>query len=618
MIGPIKDPLLLAEKLGTTTMDRRKLFKMSLAAGATLTATSLLAACGDEADDGVAAETGDDSEADEPEPDADDASEDDADEAPDDIVADATLTIPMVTTLDLTLDPNKALNYAIYGSLLPYIYSGLVVYDPDAVSSPDIAENWEVSDDGLEWTFHMQEAHFASGRRVTPEDCIYSYKRVLDPNQPASTTQYFEHVVGVAEYLEGEADEIEGFTIVDDQTLTVTLTGPYSFFLSMMCTFPWLVVDQELVEEHGDHNNSAWAVTGAYGAGPWKVQDFDPTTGLELEPNEYYFGGHSGSVSHISMPILRGPTADNTALNMYKADQAEVLPNFPLSLLDAVEQDHPDEIEWIVASGTESIAMNFDREPFDNVLVRRAFGMAIDRERYANELWRGTRTPTSCFTPPNVPDYECPEGIQYDPEEAQNLLAAAGYPDGEGLPPVTIYVSSDESGENVNRTRALAQMWTETLGADVEIDTSMTTSQIIDRRTEEKGLQLEIMGWINIQDTPRFVYLMKSDHPAMFERFWWGKEVEAMEYDGETYDPAAASAEFDELIEQAEVEQDEEVRNDLYYQAEELMLNNAVYVPMANYRFPSLTKPYVKGLAWGAYFYRLPHPLESDFIIEDA
>jgi oligopeptide transport system substrate-binding protein len=623
---------LLADYIDERSLSRRNLCKLSLGAAVTLAGIPLLSACGEE-DEGVAesndgAAASDDTGEEELETDDEavdeeldtDVDDDDAEgeEAPEDIATDVTLTIPIVTTLDLTLDPNKALNYAIFGNLYPYIYAGLVTYDPDARAEPDLAEDWEVSDDGINWTFHLREAHFASGRQVTPEDCLYSWKRALDPDVTASTAHYFEHILGHQAFVDGEADELEGVEIVDDATISIQLSEPYTTFLSYMCTFPWLVVDRELVEEYGDHNNSDWTNHGAYGAGPWQVVNFDPTSEIALERNEYYYGAHSESITRIDLPILRGPVAENTGLNMYKADQADVLPNFPLSLLDAVEEEFEDEVTWVVASGTISVAMNFAEEPFDNVLVRRAFGKAIDRDTLGDVVWRGTRTPTTCFTPPNVPDYDCPDGLEYDPDEARELLEAAGFPGGEGLPEITMYVSSEASGEDVNRTRALAEMWIDTLGANVTVDTSRTTSQITELREERGGFQLEVMGWINIQETPNFVTLMRSDNPFMENRFNWGIDVPSMEFDGEDFDPTSDSQRFDELLEQALIEQDPESRNEMYYEAESLMLRNAVYVPWANYRFPCLAKSRVKGLQWGAYFYNFPHPVRQGVYVENS
>jgi ABC-type transport system substrate-binding protein len=534
-----------------------------------------------------------------------------------DVQTGVTLTMPLVTVFDITLDPNKAENLGEHAELYMYIYGGMVVHSKDAHVQQDLAETIETSDDGLVYTFHIRpDAKFGNGRAVVADDFIYSWERALDPERPSPTRFFLENIEGYEAFSNGEADTLSGVRKIDDQTVEVTLSRPYNFFLSYMCVFPWYIVDRELVEAHGDRNNSEWTNHQPYGTGQWKVDRFDPTTAIELVPNEHHWAPPSPSISRIIIPILKGPTAANTALNLYKADQAQVIGAIPLSLLDSVRQDFPDELVEVLVGGTQSVALSFSKPPFDNVLARRAFAMALDRETFCNQVWNGARRPTEVFEPPSIKDYTPPEGIAYDPEGAVEVLAAAGFPNGEGLPTITLYMSSETSAEDINRWRALAQMWNDTLGSDVVIDTSMTADQINRRRVEEKGFQIEIMGVINITETPQLMSeFMRSDSVYQKDRFDWGIEVEAMEYDGVTYDPTADSAEFDRLVNEADVAQDPVARNELYHQAEELALRNAVYIPFGNYVFPALNKANIEGLLWGPYYYLIPGVVNEDVVV---
>lgn len=533
------------------------------------------------------------------------------------LATNVTLTFPIVTTIDVTLDPNKAQNWLILGNLYEYIYGGLVRYDKDAHVIPDLAEKWDKSPDGLVYTFHLRSnAKFASGRPVTPDDFIYSWKRSLDPKKPSPAAHFLEHLKGYDEFTKGQTTELAGAKKIDDKTIELTLSKPYNFFLSYLAIYPWYVVDKDLVEKYGDANNVDWTNHQPYGTGAWKVSKFDPTTGIELVPNENYWDQHSPSVTKINMPILKGPTAPNQALNLYKGDQADVVNGFPLSLLDAIEKDFKDQIIVVTVGGTGNVAMSFSKKPFDNVLVRRAFAMAIDRDKYDNQIWRGNFKPTDCFEPPSVPNYQCPPGIKFNLDEAKKVLAAAGFPNGQGLPPITLYISSETSAEDVNRYRALADMWNKGLGANVQVDTSMTLSQIIDKRTAEKGFQMELMGWINITETPQLMSeVFRTDSPYMKNRFDWGISVPKMSYGGVEYDPTGDAKKFDELMAQADVEQDPKKRNDLYQQGETLVLKNAVYAPYGNFIYRELVKPRVKGLEYGAYFYSFPFPVEKNVVV---
>ncbi len=219
-----------------------------------------------------------------------------------------TLTMPMVTTFDITLDPNKAENLGEHAELYMYIYGGMVVDDKDAHVLKDLAESIETSPDGLVYTFHIRpDAKFGSGRAVVADDFIYSWKRSLDPERPSPTAHFLENLQGYEEYSSGEATEISGVTKIDDQTLQLTLSRPYNYFLSYMCIFSWYVVDRELVEQYGDSNNSEWTNHQPYGTGMWKVDKFDPTTGIELVPNEHHWAPPSPSISRIVIPNSERP-----------------------------------------------------------------------------------------------------------------------------------------------------------------------------------------------------------------------------------------------------------------------------------------------------------------------
>ncbi|HET7037386.1 MAG TPA: ABC transporter substrate-binding protein [Thermomicrobiaceae bacterium] len=535
-----------------------------------------------------------------------------------DFAKNVTVTIPIATTIDITLDPHKAINSLLLFNLYDYVFGGVTKYDKDAHVVPDLSDKWEASQDGLTYTFHLRDGiKFANGRAVTPDDFLYSWKRSLDPKKPSPMAHFLEHVEGYEDYLGGKATDLTGFKKVDDKTIQVTLSKPYNFFLSYSCTYVFWVVDKDLVEKYGDDNNSDWTNHQPYGTGPWKVTKFDPATTIEMVPNENFWGEPSPSVTKVNWPILKGPTGPNQALNLYKAGQADIVSNFPLSLLDAVEKDNKDEILPVTVGGTRSVALSFTKKPFDNVLVRLAFGMAIDRDTYCKTVWRGAYTPTDHFEPPAIKDYDPPKGIAYDPDGAKKVLEAAGFPNGQGLPPITLYIPSDTSAEDVNRYRALADMWNKTLGANVQINTAFTNTQIIDKRTQEKGFQMELMGWINITETPQLMSeVFRTDSPYMKDRFDWGIEVPAKTYNGVTYDPTADAKKFDELMNQADIEQDPKKRNQLYHDGEALILKNAIYVPFGNYVYRELINPKLKGLEWGAFFYTYPVSIKKNVVME--
>ncbi len=159
-------------------------------------------------------------------------------------------------------------------------------------------------------------------------------------------------------------------------------------------------------------------------------------------------------------------------------------------------------------------------------------------------------------------------------------------------------------------------MWNKGLGANVQVNTSLTNTQIIDKRKAEKGFQMEIMGWINITETPQLESeVFRTDSVYMKDRFDWGLPVPTKSSNGVAYDPATDAKKFDELMNQADVEQDPKKRNDLYNQGEALILKNAVYVPYGNFVYRELVKPKVQGLEWGAFFFFYPRSFEKNVVV---
>lgn len=226
-----------------------------------------------------------------------------------------TLTLPIVTTTDITLDPHKAINSLVFGNLYEYMYGGLTRYDKDAHVIPDLAERWDKSPDGLVYTFHLRDGiKFANGKPITPDDFIYSWKRALDPKTPSPALIFLEDLKGYDEYRMGKTTDLTGARKINDKTIELTLSKPVNYFLSYLSIYTWYVVDKDLVEKYGDSNNTAWTNHEPYGTGAWKVSKFDPNTGIELVPNENYWGKRSQSVTKINMPIIKGPTGPTQAL----------------------------------------------------------------------------------------------------------------------------------------------------------------------------------------------------------------------------------------------------------------------------------------------------------------
>jgi ABC-type transport system substrate-binding protein len=586
------DSLIQVLKSGAPEVSRRDLMRISaLAAGAVVTARTGIAAAAPSSTRSLTERFQDE-----------------------EIETDVTITVPFDPYgQPVTLDPHRTANWGPFWVMFPNVWSGLLRYDENGAVILDLADSVNVSDDGLVYTFAIRpDAQFASGNQVTANAFVSSWQRALTPGNLSPMASFMTLVEGYSDYVQGESDEI-GFAAIDDLTVQITLSRAATFFPSYLASFVWSVVDPAALEEFGDEE---FALNGA-GTGPWQFTEFDPSVQLVMEPNPNYYGGNSPSLSRIVWPFITGPTAASMALEMYREDEA-VSADVPLSLKTEVEEDDElsEELVRISPEGSvRAIGLDFNQEPFNDVRVRRAVAHAIDRDLWASNFWEGTWAPGSSFTPPvlaEIANYEAPAGIEFDPDQARSLLEQAGYPEGEGLPEIVYYQPAEDSESDKARMQALLLMIRDNSGIEIRHEIGLTTQQIADIHADAGGRQFDILWWWNIYETPRMLNELASpDSPYMRGVFNWSEELEP----SGDLDPGADAGAFEALADDADVESDEGVRNSLYRDAEELMLQNAVYIPLGYWIQMFVQKPYLQGTRQGPWTGRLPVLFDSEVVV---
>jgi oligopeptide transport system substrate-binding protein len=526
---------------------------------------------------------------------------------------DATVTIPLDPYGQaVTLDPHRSVNWGPFWVMFPNVWGGLVRYDENAKVQYDLAESHTVSEDGKVYQFKIRpDAKYASGNPVKAADFVSSWKRALDPSRLSPMAPYMSHINGYTSYISRRSKTLS-VKALDDATVEITLSKPYSYFLSYLAAFVWSVVDPAVLES----NPEDFYLHDA-GTGPWRVTEFDPATQLVMEPNSNYYGGTSPSIAKLVWSFVTGPSAASEALNLYKQDKA-VSADVPLSLKSSVERDPAlsQELKKIEPQGTtRAVGMDFNQPPFNDVRVRRAFAQAIDREKWANEIWEGTWVPAQAFTPPVVSTlsgYKPPELIGFDADAAKGLLEEAGFPNGEGLPPITYYEPSEDTDDEKARWKAFLDMIQENLGVTVEHDTSKTRDQIQNLQQDNGGRQFDVVWWWNTTETPHLISeVLASTSPYMRGVFNWNPDLEP----SGDFDPGADSDAFDEFVANADVELDADTRNDLYRQAEELAIKNAVYIPLGHWVQMFVQKPWLQGTKQGYWTGRLPILFDKDVVV---
>ena len=310
------------------------------------------------------------------------------------------------------------------------IFDRLVDVEVDADGNskivPSLAENWDISDDGLEYTFHLRQGvKFHNGNDFTAEDVAYTFHRMLTV-EGGVNTEFIDQIKGADELLAGETDTLEGVEVVDDYTIKVTLKEPFAGFLASISSPGVSIYDSEATEAAGDQFGMDPAVT--VGTGPFEFSSWSFNNQLVLTRNEDYWKGASG-LPGVVIKII--PDTETQSM-MFESGELDILDlDYAADSADRFTETYPDQIVQGPRVGIVYFTMNFNKEPFQDVRVRKAVQMSIDRQAILDALYGGRGQVEQGIFPHGLigfnPDQE---EIKYDPEAAKALLAEAGYADG--------------------------------------------------------------------------------------------------------------------------------------------------------------------------------------------
>ena len=501
-----------------------------------------------------------------------------------------------------TLDP--ALNSSIDGAnTLITVFEPLLLIDENNEVIPGQAESYTVSDDGLVWTFTMRDGlKWSDGSDLTAKDFEYSFKRLAAPDTAAP---YAETVVGMIDGYEdavGNPDaagnmttepDFDALNVVaseDGKTLTVTLSYPCAYFDKLAAFAAMSPVQQATVEANGD----AWCTApDTYVCnGPYYISDWVPSERLVLTKNPNYVGGWDSSkiVSDtITLLLLEDSSASYAAYNSGEAQLVKDVPTDEIPSLTKAEDGGDFYVDTIL--GTYYLSLNDQKEPFNDVNVRKALSLAIDRDYVANTIMQGTYTPAYNIVGPGIVDEN---GMFYDNanggktyisedyeanlEAAKQALADAGYPNGEGFP--VIEYSTNDVGYHTPVAEYLQQAWGE-LGITVNINKVEWASFTPMRRAGDYDASRN--GWV----------MDYNDPSNMLELFTTGNGNNDGKY---------SNAEFDAAIEASKVA-DKSVHFQKLHEAEDILMNDYACIPVAYYNDFWLQSPSLKGTWHSPYGY---------------
>jgi len=466
-----------------------------------------------------------------------------------------------------SLDPIRAQSVQ-EAEYVVHIFSGLTALNEKLEVVPDLAEKWQVSNDGRTYTFTVRKnAKFHDGRDVRASDVKYSLERAADPANTSTVAEtYLNDITGVTERLQGKATDISGVKVRDDFTVEMTLVEPRVYFLSKL-TYPVAyVVDRANVESGG----AAWW-TKPNGTGPFRVREAKPNESLVLARNDAYYGSKAvlSEVDFIPVPPLAA----------YEAGQIDLaIPD--LADIERVT-DKSDPLSRELRVRTEMdvhyLGFNVTAKPFDDPKVRQAFNHALDRDKIANVTLKKTVLKADGILPPGMPGRNDKiKGLDFDVSRARQLIAESSYRDVKNFPEIVLTIMGTRA-DAPQEIAAMAAMYRQNLGVDVRVR-QMDRDAFLDGLAKSRErFQVFYTGWVaDYADPQNFLDLL----------FHGGSNENHTQY---------ANPDVDRLLERARSERDNAARMRLYGEAEAQILKDAPWVPLWHSKRYVLVKPYVQG-----------------------
>ena len=466
--------------------------------------------------------------------------------------------------------------YAKYSILKYNIYTGLARISKDGTAELGYADDYQVSEDGLIWTFHIREdAKFSDGSDMDAHDWEETMKYYCAPETAAQATTLEEYVKNMSAYIAGECEwEDVGYKAIDDHTLEITLANPCTYFLDIACTY--VAIPMDIVNANPDWNKSAETYVGN---GPFRMVELKDQVSVLLEKNPYYYDADNVAIDQVEFVFVDDPSVE---LASYQNGDIDVSDNLNAEAL----AKYKDSGEMITASRIGVNYLTINTANIEDKLIRQAFSLAIDRETLLGIL-RSTNYAATGLVPYGIhwgeEQYRDKVGelVSYNQEQAAKLLKEAGHANGEGLPVYKYVCQNDE--EAMNKAQALQSMW-KAVGLQVEIVPfePSTYWDIFD--TDDWDIADD--GWTGDYDDPST------------NLFLW-EERRQVNTDGSLKDARwhdEAALEYDALMKSTYVETDYETRMNTFAEAEQILIDDVPIIPVMFFTDTMLVNPRVQGV----------------------
>ena len=494
-----------------------------------------------------------------------------------------------------SLDPHIATGVPEH-HIISAVMEGLVAKDRKTLMpKPGVAESWTISDDLTVYTFKLRRnARWSNGDAHTAHDYAWSWWRAL---QPALGNQYAYMLFPIdnaQQYYEGDISDFDqvGVKALDDYTLQVTLGNPTPYFLQLLDHYSLYPVHQATILKFGDadERGTRWTYEdNLVGNGPFQLSEWKINRRIEVQKNGYYW-----DVDNVRLNNIIFYPTDNvtTEERMFRAGQLHITSSIPADKIQTYKDANDLSLRIAPYLGTYFFRININTPHLSDKRVRRALGMAIDREKLTKTILKGGQIPAYAITPPGTVGYYADTDLTFDPSAARTLLAEAGYPDGANFPVTEILYNTNEAHRKV--AVAIQQMWRENLNLDLEL---LNQEWKVYLQTESSGnYQISRAGWIgDYVDPNNFLDMFLCDGGN--NRTGW------------------CNPEYDNLIlEVAPTMTSHEERLAIFAKAEKMLLDDMPILPIytytSNYLINSAVKNYDSNL--------MNHSVYKDIFLEPA
>ena len=506
--------------------------------------------------------------------------------------------IPDLKTMDPALSTDAA---SIAG--IDLVFTGLVQFDDNLKVQPQLASSYVLGSDGLTWTFHLRpNLKFSDGTPLTSADVVYSINRALLPATKSVVGPTYLALIKDSDKLNaGKIQTIIGDSLLtpDANTVVIIANKKASYFLDALVYSTSYVVEKSVIDQYGANWTDHLSDNGGQGGdGPFKVQSWTRGTNITLVPNPNYYGPHP----QLQKVIYAFYKDTGTNFKAYQAGQTDYSLGVPTSDLATARALPNNQFMLIPQLWINYYTMNYLVKPFDNIHIRQAFDLAVNKDLIVHSVWKDTLIATNHIVPKGMPGYSPnltgPDGVTAtsgDTTKAKALLQQGlteeGWTSVSQMPPVTLTYPSGNPDED-NEVAALVQMWQNTLGVSVKAAPEDFNKLLTDSEAalnNPKGLQFWGIAWIADYPDPQDWTTLQFGQGSQYNQINYGQNHSAN---------AAQQQQTQQAMAAADVNPDQTSRMQAYNQAEQQLVNDVAWLPMEQVAVSQVLKAYVKGMVF--------------------